>query len=300
MAVSANDIKKKIIATENMSKITKAMQMVSVAKLAKTEHRVKFFREYHSHIIEILSTLKESEYIINHPFTTNNHNQQTKKIGCVIITTNRGLVGGYNNSLFKMLKESHGLDKLFVDSQTESNMDNLLFKYYITGSKGNNFANNELPKETAKLYSFPDEVHYIDTLELASDLINDYLSGEVHKIVIIYQDFISKLTQEATMQTLLPLKFKKSKQKININYEISPNMKDVGDKLLVQYVMTSLYEIFLSANLSEHAARMNAMSSATDNAHDIIKESKLIFNRARQAAITQELNEIVAGANAVN
>jgi len=302
MSVSTNDIKKKISATENMSKITKAMQMVSVAKLGKTENRVDHFKTYHAEIKQIISQLKTYQHINEHPFIKGQKRKENDKIGCVVITSNRGLVGGYNNNLFKMFKEGGGYNiELFklVGDMVSREAGHHQLKFYITGSKGAIFAKNELPKDETEIFLFPDEIQYTDTMELATKLIQDYLRGEISEVVVIYQDFVSKLTQEATQKILLPIEIEDTTEKIP-NYEIKPSEKEISGHLLVQYVMISLYDIFLSANLAEHAARMNAMSNATDNAEDIIKESKLLYNRARQAAITQELNEIVAGANAVN
>lgn len=300
MNVSTNDIKKKIAATENMSKITKAMQMVSVSKLGKTEHRVKHFRMYHAEIKNMLSMLRTSTYVSEHLFLKGRADQKKRQIGCVVITSNRGLVGGYNTHLFKMLKDDSGdHPELFkmVGDQVASDAQ---FKFYVTGQKGVIFAKNELPADMTSTFLLPDEIQYTDMMELASKLMTDYMSGEMSEVVIVYQDFVSKLAQEPTRKVLLPIEFEQTTD-VNVpHYEIRPTEKSVVHGLLVQYVMTSLYEIFLSANLSEHAARMNSMSNATDNAKEIIKESKLIYNRARQAAITQELNEIVAGANAVN
>ena len=293
MSVSTNDIKKKISATENMSKITRAMQMVSVSKLGKTENRVKHFRDYHAEVKNILSTLRTSEYVREHLFLRGHEGKENSRIGCVVITTNRGLVGGYNNNLFKMLKNSGGYNN---GGKVASDDD---FKFYVTGQKGINFAKSELPARCTEHFLFPDELQYTDMMELASKLITDYISGEISEVVVVYQDFISKLAQEAVRKTFLPIVFEEPLDTKAPNYELKPTEKRVAEGLLIQYAMTSLYEIFLSANQSEHAARMNSMSNATDNAEDIIKESKLIYNRARQAAITQELNEIVAGANAV-
>ena len=300
MTVSTNDIKKKISATENMNKITKAMQMVSVSKLGKCESRVKHFREYHAEVKNILSTLANSLYVSEHLFSKGHDGKGNDKIGCVVITSNRGLVGGYNNNLFKMLKNSEGYNnEIFkiVDEKLESEDH---FKFYVTGQKGAIFARSELPLACTEHFLFPDEIQYTDIMELASKLISDYISGEINEVVVVYQDFVSKLAQEATRKVLLPLELEEISINRAPNYEIKPTEKQVCDSLLIQYVTTNLYEVFLSANLAEHAARMNAMSNATDNAEDIIKESKLIYNRARQAAITQELNEIVAGANAVH
>ena len=302
MSVSTNDIKKKISATENMSKITRAMQMVSAAKLTKIEAHVQQFYNYHAEIKRIVSTLQTSEYVSEHPFITgwDNKKGESRKIGCVVITSNRGLVGGYNNKLFQMLKDGGGgyNNELFkiVGEKVASDDD---FKFYVTGQKGTLFARSELPETCTQTYLFPDEIQYTDIIGLATQLISDYINGEIGEVVVVYQDFISKLAQEATRKVLLPLEFDVAAETMP-NYEIKPTQKKVCDNLLIQYVMTSLYEIFLTANRAEHAARMNSMSNATDNAEEIIKESKLLYNRARQAAITQELNEIVAGANAVN
>lgn len=300
MSVSTNDIKKKISATENMSKITKAMQMVSVAKLGKTENRVKHFKEYHAEIKHILSTLQTSEYITEHPFSKGHVQKGNQRIGCVVITSNRGLVGGYNNNLFKMLKSGNEYNSELFKIVDEKVASEDQFKFYVTGQKGEIFARSELPQTCTEYFLFPDEVQYIDIMELASKLISDYMNGQINEVVVLHQDFVSKLEQTATRKTLLPLEFEEVSNTKMSNYEIKPTEREVIDGLLIQYIITSLYAIILKANQAEHAARMNAMSNATDNAEDIIKESKLLYNRARQSAITQELNEIVAGANAVN
>lgn len=300
MSVSTNDIKNKISATENMGKITKAMQMVSVAKLGKTENRIKHFKEYHAEVKQILSTLQTSEYVMQHPFSKGHHRKGNERIGCVVITSNRGLVGGYNNTLFKMLKSANGYNTELFTNVAEKSLSEDQFEFYVTGQKGAIFARSELPETRTHHFLFPDEIQYMDIMALASKLISDYMNGHISEVVVLYQDFVSKLEQTATKKTLLPLDFKDASNMKVSNYEIKPAEKEVVDGLLIQYVMTSLYEIFLSANQAEHASRMNAMSNATDNAQDIIKELKLLYNRARQASITQELNEIVSGANAVN
>jgi len=298
-----NDIKKKISSTENMSKITKAVQMVSVAKLQKTEARVSHFKNYKKEVKKTLSSLKDSEYLKEHLFVKGRKEKGNGKIGCILITSNRGLVGGYNNNLFKMLKSGGSFNKdIFEALSDKVNMSNE-YKFYVSGQKGAVFAKNELPADATSHYVFPDEINFTNIVELSNKVITDYLKGEIDGAIILHQDFVSKLEQIANRVVLLPIEFKEEKNQEKLGnsfFEIEPNEKDVTNQLLVQYIKTAIYEAFLSANLAEHAARMNAMSNATDNADDIIKESKLLYNRARQAAITQELNEIVAGANAVN
>jgi len=301
MSVSTNDIKKKITATENMSKITKAMQMVSVAKLGKTEHKAQHFSDYFSALSEVLAGMKHLPVIAEHPFITGRSNKKNKRIGVVLITTNRGLVGGYNNNLYKRLKDGSGFNSELFQIASDKQASGEDFKFYVVGQKGISFSKNELPQEQTQHFLFTDELSYSDILPLGSLLIHDFLNGEIDEVVLLYQDYLSKLSQEATEKILLPIGI--DEIAVNpkaVDYEILPSVGEVCDSLLVQFVTTRLYDVFVTANLSEHAARMNAMSNATDNAEDIIKESKLLYNRARQAAITQELNEIVAGANAVN
>jgi len=283
VSVSTNDIKNKISATENMSKITRAMQMVSVSKLSKAEAKLPHFRTFQAEINELLQALQAPEHIASHPFLK--ATGKVKKTAYVLITTNRGLVGGYNNNLFKLLK-----DELQTTDREA--------KFYVVGNKGAIFARSEL--ENVESFVFSDELKYSDTHALSQKLMAEYVKGEIDQVVVIYQRFASKLVQEAERKELLPLKMDILGDSKGRPFEVKPSQKEATHGLLMTYVSASLYELFLNGMLSEHASRMNAMQNATDNAEDIIKESQLIYNRARQAAITQELNEIVAGANAVN
>jgi len=279
MAVSINDIKHKISATESMSKITKAMQMVSVSKLGKIETRIAHFRDYLSHMKTLLSGVKSSESIFSDPLACGPSNPK-EKTGYILITTNRGLVGGYNNNLFKFLKQQLSGD----------------YKLYVTGQKGAVLARSESLE--FEEFRFSDEIGYREILPLIDNVISDYLSGEINRVVVLHMNFVSKLVQEPHQKVLLPLDFESieaSKQ----DFLITPDEYTVVDEILTEYVKANLYEMYLDANMAEHAARMNAMQNATDNADDIIKDSKLIYNRVRQATITQELNEIIAGASAV-
>ena len=280
MAVSINDIKHKISATESMSKITKAMQMVSVSKLGKIEERIAHFRDYLAQMQILLSGVKSSESIFSDPLVSGPLSPK-KRTGYILITTNRGLVGGYNNNLFKFLKQQLSGD----------------YKLYVTGQKGAVLARSESLEFDE--FRFSDEVRYRDILPLINKVISDYLSGEINRVVVLHKDFISKLVQEPRQKVLLPLDVENVEASAQ-GFLVTPDEYTVVDEILEEYVKANLYEMYLNANMAEHAARMNAMQNATDNADDIIKDSKLIYNRVRQATITQELNEIIAGASAVD
>ena len=285
MSLSMNDIKNKIVATQNMSKITKAMQMVSVSKLGRAEARLMNYRENMSEFYGLLSTIQKSEYTVSHPFVKPTSN--VNKTAYIVVTTNRGLVGGYNNNLFKVL-----------ESKFRSSVSDV-GKLYVIGQKGSVYVKNaEIDVDVERLY-MPDEPSYQDVLELVNKLIADYLNGAISSVVVLYQDFVSKMVQEPKEKVLLPLVMDENPEP-QPAYLISPDEPTLVHKILMNYVGASIYEGLLNANLSEHAARMNAMQNATDNAEEIIKDSQLIYNRARQAAITQEISEIVAGSNAVN
>ena len=301
MSISTADIKKKITATENMSKITKAMQMVSVAKLSKTEERLAHFKGYREEMSQVFAKLQQLAYVTDHPLTNGHRrNKNNQTIGIVLITSNRGLVGGYNNQIYQKMKEQRGFNSELFEMTEKVLEKEPHIKLYIAGQKGAVFAKNEWQESDVSCFIFPDETHYRHIVGLGNQLIDDYLAGEIDEVVIIYQNFVSKLTQEATQKVLLPLEMSQVAPNKGLVDEIFPGEKEVCEEMLRQYVLMELYHVFLTANLSEHAARMNAMSGATDNAQDIIKESMIIYNRARQATITQELSEIVAGANAVS
>ena len=285
MSQSLNTIKAKISSTQNMSKITKAMQMISAAKLTKSEVKLKTHQQYMDTLKAIIRKTVELDFVEDHVFF-----EPTTDVRCrayLVITSDRGLAGGYNNKVLKLLQQE--LDKY---RQTDT-------KLYLVGRKAFDYARRmKLTVENA--YTFvPNDMLYGDIVSTVNQLIADYADGEVHEVAVVYHDYFSKLIQEPVIKPLLPLKHDVINPSLNSNYLFNPTQEEMTGKLLLKYLTGSIYGTFLKAKLAEHAARMNAMQNATDNATDIIKESQLIYNRARQAAITQEINEIVSGAVAL-
>ncbi|MCL1991033.1 MAG: ATP synthase F1 subunit gamma [Defluviitaleaceae bacterium] len=284
MSQSMNEIKSKMVSTQNMSKITKAMQMVSAAKLTKAENKVRqhdsYVKTLETTLKHVMATLPVEDHVL---FNPSGHNPCTAYL---VNTSDRGLAGGYNNNTLKLLQQQ-------LNQATA-------YKIYMIGSKGFDYGKNRLKTTMENQYMFvPDEMIYTDIAPLVNQIITDYLNGEVDQVVMIYNNYVSKMVQEPEMEQILPLQPMTTDHKFNPDYYFSPNQEEILQQLLVKYLSGSIYHNVLKAKLSEHASRMNAMKSATDNAMEIIKESALIYNRARQAAITQEINEIVGGAAAL-
>jgi F-type H+-transporting ATPase subunit gamma len=285
MSQSINEIKAKILATQNMSKITNAMQMISVAKLTKSEGKLKNNKEYVNLLKEMMEKTLEASVAEDHIFF-----QPKAKKSCtayLVITSDRGLAGGYNSKVLKLL------------SQTIEGSDPQDYKLYMVGKKAFDFSRRmNLTVENDYVF-MPDDLVYADMMPVVGKVVADYVEGVISEVVIVYHDYISKLTQEPATRCVLPLPQEKLNPSLSTTYLFEPNKKKMTQALLLKYLNSNVYEVLLRAKLAEHASRMNAMQNATDNAVDIIKESQLIYNRARQAAITQEINEIVGGAVAL-
>ena len=268
MAQSMRDIKDKITSTQSTSQITKAMQMVSAAKLTKSEAKTKNYHHYMQTLEDMVRNISSTSSMGHHPFFKSK--RESKCTGYLVITSDRGLAGGYNGNVLKLLQHE-------VNSQTKDQ-----YKIYMIGSKGFDYAKRaDLTIENEFVF-VPD----------------DYMDGALSEVVIIYNNYISKIAQEPTTKQILPLVPKKA-EKATAQYSFEPKEEDVINAILPKYLEGTIYGVAITAKLSEHASRMNAMQNATDNALEIIQDLQLVYNRARQAAITQEITEIVGGASAL-
>ena len=285
MPQSLNDIKVKITSTQNMSKITKAMQMISAAKLTKSESKLNAHKNYVTSLETIIKKTLETEVTQQHLFF--NHNSDESITAYLVVTSDRGLAGGYNNKVLKMLADE-------LKNRADDN-----YQIYLIGKKAFDYAKRSQLTVANEYLFVPDEMIYADLIPIINQLVADYASGKVTEIVVLYHDYISKLVQEPAMKQVLPLKTEILALATESSYIFNPNEADLADAILFKYLTSNIYGTVLTAKLAEHASRMNAMQNATDNADEIIKESQLIYNRARQAAITQEINEIVGGATAL-
>ncbi|MGL4336392.1 MAG: ATP synthase F1 subunit gamma [Turicibacter sp.] len=284
MAQSMRDIKDKITSTQNTSKITKAMQMVSAAKLTKSEAKTKSYKHYMVTLEDMVRNISGSSSMSHHPFFKTK--REKRCTGFLILTSDRGLAGGYNANVLKLLKQQ--ISGLAADE----------YKLYFIGSKGFDYAKREHLTVENQFVFVPDDIVYQDIQPVVEHVINDYMEGNLSEVVVIYNNYVSKIAQEPEAKKILPLE-KSTGEKSKAMYSFEPKEEDVINAILPKYIEGTIYGVAITAKLSENAARMNAMQNATDNAQDIIKELQLVYNRARQAAITQEITEIIGGASAL-
>ncbi len=284
MALSMRDIKVKITSTRNTSQITKAMQMVSAAKVTKSEAKTKNYQHYMSTLEEMVRNISSSSSMSHHPYFK--PKSEKKCVGFLVITSDRGLAGGYNANASKLLK--HHIDQLAADES----------RVYMIGSKGFDFAKRQGIKVENEYTFVPDDIVYQDVEPVVNQVLTDYNNGDLSEVVVIYNFFESKISQVPEAKQILPLQSTQA-EKSKTMYSFEPKEEDVINAILPKYIEGTIYGVAINAKLSEHASRMNAMQTATDNALEVVKDLELVYNRARQAAITQEITEIVGGAAAL-
>jgi F-type H+-transporting ATPase subunit gamma len=288
---SMREIRSRITATKKTSQITKAMHMVSASKLKKAERVIKGFRPLMIRLREMIDNLLENDDI-SHPMLVE---REITKTCYIIVSSDRGLAGPYNSSIFKAFT-------LHINENHQSNDE---FVVAAIGHKAMSFAKrNGYKLLVEEAINVRDDVQFIDFKKVTESFINSYLIGDIDKIIVFYNHFINTMTQVVEGYQILPItngNYKKEEVNgIKLIYNYEPSPKIIIDHLLPLYVENTLYGFILDAKASEHAARMTAMKSATDNAEDLIKTLQLHYNRARQAAITIELTDIIGGANAVS
>lgn len=285
---SLRDIKNRIEATKKTSQITKAMNMVSASKLKRVEKKHLSFGPIKSHIKNILEGVLSSNPELTHPLL---EKREIKKTGYILVTSDRGLAGPYNSNVIRYfetaVKERH---------QSE--------KEYIVGTIGyrafSYCRRKKLPLLNKESINSRDDVKFIDFQAMSRAFIDLYLRREVDKIVMIYSHYVNTISQVAQEEVLLPITdIVADRERMVSDFIFEPSTEEVINQLLPIYLENTLYGIVLDAKTSEHASRMTAMKSATDNALEIIQKQNLIYNRARQAQITLELTDIIGGANAV-
>jgi F-type H+-transporting ATPase subunit gamma len=296
---SMRDIKTRINATKKTSQITRAMHMVSASKLKKAERSIKSYRPLMHQLDMMLDTLLKSDDVLSHPML---HDREVEKTCYILVSSDRGLAGPYNANVFKKFQAD-------IKNIHQSNDE---FVIAPIGYKAFSFAKhngyNILFNESVNVR---DDIQFIDFKDTTERFIKDYLRGMIDKIVVYYNEFVNTLTQVVRDRQLLPInqeaimlsndeKHQERHQERHMMFLYEPNPQAIVDQLMPMYVENMLYGYILDAKASEHAARMTAMKSATDNAKDLIKTLQLHYNRARQAAITIELTDIIGGANAVN
>ena len=291
---AGKEIRGKIKSVENTKKITKAMEMVSVSKMRKAQERMRAARPYATKIRDIAAHLGEANPEYTHAFMKTN---EAKDVGFIVVTTDKGLCGGLNTNLLRLLTGK------LRDVQTAGGTP----LWVAIGGKGLGFLNRMNAKVVSHVTHLGDTPHLDKLIGPVKVLLDAYAEGKLGAVYLCYTRFINTMKQESVIEPLLPLSTTKIRDDTNADangahgwdYIYEPDPQSVIDELLVRYVEALVYQAVAENMASEQSARMVAMKSATDNAGNVIAELKLIYNKSRQAAITKELSEIVAGAAAV-
>jgi F-type H+-transporting ATPase subunit gamma len=282
------EITGKIKSIENTKKVTSALEMVSASKIRKSQVLMKATRPYAHMMRRIIGHLGKANPEYRHPFTI--EHQEVKKVGYIIVSTDRGLCGGLNSNLFKLVLKSMGE---WQAKDAEISMVTL-------GKKASQFFRNIKVEIAAHTDSLGEKPQIEALIGAIKTMLDAYRDREVDRVYIVYNNFINTMAQKPMVEQLLPLPPTDDEEISDIwDYIYEPDAETLLDSVLVRYIEVLVYQAVLENLASEHAARMVAMKSATDNATDLIAELKLAYNKARQAAITQEISEIVSGAAAV-
>jgi F-type H+-transporting ATPase subunit gamma len=286
---AGKEIRGKIKSVENTKKITKAMEMVAASKMRKAQDRMRAARPYAEKVRQITGNLSRANPEYTHAFMQTN---DAKTAGFVVVTTDKGLCGGMNTNVLRavttQLKE---LQAQGVDAQAVA-----------IGNKGLGFLNRINAKVVSSVTGLGDTPHLERLIGPVKTLLDAYTEGRVNAVYLCYTKFINTMKQEAVIEQLLPLNagtLQDSAGGRDWDYVYEPDAPAVIDELLLRYVEAQVYQAVAENMASEQSARMVAMKAATDNAGSVIGELKLVYNKTRQAAITKELSEIVAGAAAV-
>lgn len=292
MAVG-KEIRGKIKSVENTKKITKAMEMVSASKMRKAQDRMWAARPYAEKVRNIAAHLGQANPDYVHPFMKIN---EVKKAGVIVVTTDKAMCGGLNTNVLRAVTAK------LRELQSAGNE----VEVAAVGSKGLGFLTRIGAKVVSQVVQLGDTPHLDKLIGPIKVLLDQYEKGELNAVYIAYTRFINTMKQEAVLEQLLPLSNGKMQEETRASgkqhdwdYIYEPDAQSVIDDLLKRYVESLAYQAVAENMASEHSARMVAMKAATDNAGNVINELKLVYNKTRQAAITQELSEIVAGAAAV-
>ncbi len=283
----AKEIRTKISSIKNTQKITKAMQMVAASKMRKAQERMRLARPYAEKLRNVIGHLRLANPDYKHPFLID---RPTKAVGIIVIATDRGLAGGLNINLFKAALNA------IKDAQAKGQSIQLC----LIGTKAVQFFRRlSLPiaASTTHLGDRPELSQLIGSVKV---MLDQYRAGEIDRLVLVHNVFVNTMSQKGRVLQLLPVEATdKSDLQDRWDYIYEPSPEELLDGILMRYVESQVYQGAVENVASEMAARMVAMKSATDNAGNLIAELQLIYNKARQAAITTELSEIVGGAAAV-
>ncbi|MFK5985151.1 MAG: F0F1 ATP synthase subunit gamma [Pseudomonadota bacterium] len=285
---SGKEIRGKISSIKNTQKITSAMEMVAASKMRKSQDRMEASRPYALKMIDVVKHLSQASTEYKHPFLAD---REVKRVGYIIVSTDRGLCGGLNINLFKeTLKSMQDWQEKGAEVDT-----------CVIGSKAISFF-KRFGNIVSSVSHLGDAPKLESLIGLVKTMLDLYQEGKIDRLYVVYNFFKNTMTQTPSVKQLIPINFDQDHDKAikyHWDYLYEPESETVINSLLDRYIESMIYQAVVENNASEQAARMVAMKSATDNAGDMIGDLEMAYNKARQASITQELSEIVAGAAAV-
>jgi F-type H+-transporting ATPase subunit gamma len=283
----AKEIRTKIASIKSTQKITSAMEMVAASKMRRAQDRMQASRPYAEKMLQVIRHLAKASPEYRHSFMA--EQRELKRVGYIVVSSDRGLCGGLNANLFRMLAAT-------IRDQKKAGVEPV---FCTIGSKALGFFKRFGGDVRAQVTQLGDKPHIEDLIGTVKVMLNLFEQGEVDAIHIAFNAFVNTMTQRPTVHQLVPLPVEDEAHGPIWDYIYEPDARLVLDSLLSRYIESLVYQAVVENGASEQAARMVAMKSASDNAGNLIDELQLIYNKARQAAITQEISEIVGGAAAV-
>ena len=282
------EIKTKIKSVQNTRKVTRALEMVSASKIRKAQERMKASRPYARAMKQVIGHLAEANSEFQHPYLV--QRAETKRVGYVVVSSDRGLAGGLNNNLFRKLL---GEIRTWQEQGVEVDLVTI-------GQKASVFFRRIRVNMIGSVTHLGDQPHLEQLVGVIKVMLDSYSAGTLDRVFLGYNGFVNTMTQRAAFDQLLPLPAGEEQvSRHDWDYLYEPDAESVLEHVLTRYVESLVYQAVLENVASEHAARMVAMKAASDNANKLIDTLNLVYNKARQAAITQEISEIVGGAAAV-
>ena len=287
MAVG-KEVRTKIGSIKNTQKITRAMEMVAASKMRKTKDRMQATRPYSKKIGRIIKHLAQANPEYKHPYLIA---RDVKRVGIIVVSSDRGLCGGLNSNLFRKT----------LAHLMQWEIANIEVDVCTIGTKASGFFSNLKVNLVGQVSKLGDAPHPHDIVGVIKIMLDAYEAGRIDQLYVVSNEFVNTMTQRPTVEQLLPVVACELDENLSghWDYIYEPDAKEVLDHLLTRFIESKVYQGLVENNACEQAARMVAMKSASDNAGNLISELQLIYNKARQAAITQEISEIVAGAAAV-
>ena len=283
----AKEIRTQIASIKNTQKITKAMQMVAASKMRRAQERMLATRPYAEKIQNVVAHLSHAHPEYHHPYLIK---REAKRVGLIVISTDRGLCGGLNINLFKSV----------ITAMKEWDAAGLEVDLTLIGTKSNSFFKRLGGNITATATHLGDAPSIVELIGTVKVMLDSYEAGGIDQLHIAHNEFVNTMSQKPMLKQLIPVTGEPDEElKEHWDYIYEPDSRPVMDALMIRYIESLVYQGVVENVACEQAARMVAMKSATDNAGELIGELQLIYNKARQAAITQEISEIVSGAAAV-